>query len=53
MPDQTDHRVQAALALVNELTGQKLDLIAHVLALEERLKTAEATAKPTEDTPTE
>lgn len=48
MSDQSDHRLQAAHALINELTVAKLDLIAHVLSLEERLKAAEAATKPLE-----
>lgn len=53
MFDKPDHRLQAAHALINELTVAKLDLIAHVLDLEERLKSAEAAVKVPEAEPTD
>lgn len=42
MPDQTDHRLQAAHALINELVNTKLELIAHVMGLDERNRVNEA-----------
>lgn len=47
MTEQADRRLQAAHAMINELIVQKLDLIAHVLELEEKIKKAESFHKET------
>jgi len=45
---ETDHRLQAAYALINELTMAKLELISHALSLEEKLKAASEKSKEPE-----